>query len=129
MAEVGGEHDLRNLEFVRSYIIYLARMINIEAIDIASMELSDSEAYSQEILDGLYKGFDAKFFIHPWQIKLFNSLPLYSPEEIEWAQKIKKEFINKGGFNEFSPIIIDGKVIERPHLNKAKKILRYYENK
>lgn len=129
MSEVGGDHDLKNLEYVRLHILYLARMINIEAIDIASMELKDKAAYKDEILDGFRKGYDAKFFIHPWQINTFKSISLYSENELVWAKKIKNELVKVGGKNEFNPIVVDGQIIERPHLAKAEKIIKYYETK
>lgn len=129
MAEVGGIHNLQNLEYVRQQILYLARMVNITAIDIASMELIDERKLEQEIQDGLNKGYDAKFFIHPWQISIFNSIPLYTKSELQWAKNVMIELDKVGLVEEFNPIVIDGQIIERPHLLKAKKILNYYESK
>lgn len=129
MAEIGGVHDLKNLEYVRLQILYLARMINIKAIDIASMELKDENLYKNEIIDGFTKGYDGKFFIHPWQINTFKSISLYSKEELNWAKKIKNELVKVGSEREFNPIILDGQIIERPHLAKAEKIIKYYETK
>lgn len=127
MSVIGGEHTLNNLEVVRQQLLYLARMINITAIDIASMDLNDKKAFSAEILNGFKKGYDAKFFIHPWQIKTYRALQLYTEEEYKWAKKILKALAEVGNENEFNPIIIDGDVIERPHLNKAKKINKFYK--
>lgn len=129
MSEVGGVHDLKNLEYVRLQILYLARMIHIKAIDIASMELKNENSFREEIQDGLHKGYDAKFFIHPFQISIFKSLSLYSENEYNWAQKIMNEFSKVESASEFNPIIIDGQIIERPHLAKAKKIIEYYASK
>lgn len=129
MSEVGGLHNLKNLEYVRLRILYLARMINIKAIDIASMELKDENLYKNEIIDGFTKGYDGKFFIHPWQINTFKSISLYSKEELNWAKKIKNELVKVGSEREFNPIILDGQIIERPHLAKAEKIIKYYETK
>ena len=56
MAEIGGLHDLKNLEYARQHILYLARMSKITAIDIASMELNNQSSLEQEILDGVQKG-------------------------------------------------------------------------
>jgi citrate lyase beta subunit len=129
MAEIGGVHDLKNLEYARQHILYLARMSNINAIDIASMELNNRSSLEQEILDGVQKGYDAKFFIHPWQIEVFKSLNIYSPEDYNWAVKVQNAFEKAGSAEEFNPVIIEGQVVERPHLNKAKKIIQYYESK
>ncbi len=129
MAEIGGVHDLKNLEYVRQHILYLARMINIKAIDIASMELVNFSSLKEEILDGLHKGYDAKFFIHPWQMSVFKSISLYSEQEIKWALNVQNELNKVKSEEEFNPIVVDGQVVERPHLNKAKKIIEYYESK
>ena len=129
MAEIGGIHNLNNLEYLRLQILYLARAIKILAIDIACMELNSSRVLEEEILDGLEKGYDAKFFIHPWQISILKSILLYSDEELNWAQKVQKELEKVDNESEFNPIIIDGQIIERPHLAKAKKIIKYYETK
>jgi len=129
MAEVGGIHDLKNLEYVRLQILYLARMINIPAIDIASMKLNDDKAYIDEIMDGFRKGYDAKFFIHPWQISVFKSISLYSEDELNWAKQVKSALKKVGSSEEFNPIVQNGQIIERPHLAKAEKIIKYYEGK
>ena len=129
MAEIGGVHDLKNLEYVRHQILYLSRMIKIKAIDIASMEVANSSVLEDEILDGVHKGYDAKFFIHPWQLSVFKSISLYSDQEIRWALNIQNEFKKVISEEEFNPIIVEGQIVERPHLDKAKKILKYYESK
>lgn len=129
MSEIGGEHTLQNLKYVRLQILYLARMINIDAIDIASMNLNDGEEFKNEIIDGFKKGYDAKFFIHPWQIDVYKSIPLYGKQELEWAQKVLYELQKVNSDAEFNPIVIDGQIIERPHLAKARKIIQYYETK
>jgi citrate lyase beta subunit len=129
MAEIGGIHDLKNLEYARQHILYLARMSKINAIDIASMELHNRSSLEQEILDGVHKGYDAKFFIHPWQIDVFKTLTLYSMQDYNWAVMVLKAFEKAGSAEEFNPVVIEGQVVERPHLNKAKKIIQYYESK
>lgn len=129
MSEVGGLHNLKNLEYVRLQLLYLARMINIKAIDIASMELKKETLLKEEIIDGFNKGYDAKFFIHPWQIRILKSVLLYSEEELSWALKVQEELKKVDSKAEFNPVVIDGQIIERPHLNKVKKIIRYYETK
>lgn len=124
---VGGVHSLRNLEFFRLQVLYLARMIDVSAIDIASMELQDTEYLTNEITDGVYKGFDAKLYIHPKQIEILRSIKLYTAEEQTWAHKVRNAFERVQEEEEFSPVIIDGEVIEKPHLKRAEKILNYFK--
>lgn len=126
MSEVGGVHNLQNLEYVRLQILYLARMIDIIAIDIASMELKNAENFKNEIIDGFEKGYEAKFFIHPWQMKLKNELILYNQEDLDWAIEVKNVLKSVGNKDEFNPIVIKGNIIEKPHILKMQKILDYY---
>lgn len=128
MSIIGGEHSLKNLEFLRLNVLYLARMVNIEAIDIASMEIKDDENFIAEIMDGHKKGYDAKFFIHPNQLAVLKGIQLYSKAEYDWAVKVISAFEQVASFNEFNPIVIDNQIIERPHINKAKKIIKYFEH-
>jgi citrate lyase beta subunit len=128
MSEVGGEHTLLNLEYPRQHILYLARMANIKAIDIASMELNSAKVLENEIKDGFQKGYDAKFFIHPWQLEILNKIRFYSREDYDWAVTIQKELNRAGNSKEFSPIIFEGQIIERPHLERVMKILKFYKN-
>lgn len=129
MAEIGGVHNLENLEYLRQHLLLYARSIDILAIDIASMELKNKTEFKNEILDGVRKGYDAKFYIHPWQLIQLKEIDLYSEDEFNWAKRIKQELNKVMNEKEFSPTVINGQIIERPHLKKVNKILRYYESK
>lgn len=127
MSVVGGIHTLQNIEYIRQHILYLARAFEINAIDIASMELQNQELFEKEIIDGFQKGYDAKFFIHPWQKHVYDSMNFYNEIDYKWALRIQEELENVGNLNEFNPVVINGQIIERPHLNRMKKILKYYK--
>lgn len=129
MAQIGGVHNLKNLEYPRTQLLYWARLLDVIAIDIASMEINNKEHVQAEIIDGFEKGYDAKFYIHPNQMEFFNELELYSIEELNWANEVLNILENTGTVDEFNPIVINGKVIERPHIYKSHKIKRYYERK
>ncbi|MRX64313.1 aldolase/citrate lyase family protein [Maribacter luteus] len=126
MSIIGAKHQLDNLEIIRQNILYLARAWEITAIDIASMELNNETSFKKEIIDGHSKGFDAKFIIHPNQYKILNSFQFYTEEEYLFALKVDKVVSELKNSKEFNPILIDGKIIEQPHLNKIKKILKNY---
>lgn len=127
MAVVGGKHMLANLEFARQQLLYIARAANIEAIDIASMELENAEALEYEIKDGFDKGYDGKFIIHPWQLALLQGIDFYSEKEYQWALKINKLISEAGVLDEFNAIKVGGQVIEKPHWNRVQKILKFYK--
>jgi len=128
MSVVGGTHTLNNLEILRQNILYMARAIDSIAIDIASMELNNLENFGIELIDGFNKGFDAKFLIHPKQFKVFNEHQFYTEAEYLRALKIVSYLKEVNGINEeFNPIVVDGQIIERPHIERALKIVSTYK--
>lgn len=127
MSIIGGVHTLDNINYIRQNILYLARAYGISAIDIASMELKDEVGFKDEIIDGFKKGYDAKFFIHPWQFTVYKGVRFYDEKDYNWALKVNEAFSQSGHDDEFNPVMIDGQVIERPHLNKMKQILKHYK--
>mgnify|MGYP001441727829 CR=1 FL=1 len=124
MSMVGGEHTLKNLEVIRQNILYLAKSCNITSIDIASMDINDEEAFNIEVIDGFNKGYEAKFIIHPKQFNIMNRIQFYSEEEYIQALKIEEELSKLENKKEFAPIVLDGKIIEQAHINRAKNILK-----
>jgi citrate lyase beta subunit len=127
MSIVGGKHTLKNLEVVRQNILYLAKSCNLKSIDIASMEIKDEESFKNEVIDGFNKGYEGKFIIHPRQLYLINSIKFYSEKEYIQALKIEKELSKIKNKKEFNPIVIEGRVIEQPHINRAKQVLKNYK--
>lgn len=127
MATIGGKHTIKNLEFARQRILYVARSNNIQAIDIVSMELKNRTDFMSEVKDGFEKGYDGKFLIHPWQFDILRNADFYTLEEYEWALKIDSLMQGVGSLDEFSAITVEGQVVEKPHWNKVQKIIKYYE--
>lgn len=127
MSVVGGKHTLKNLEIVRQNILYLGKSCDIISIDIASMDVKDEESFKNEVVDGFNKGYDAKFIIHPKQNEIMNNIQFYSEEEYSQALKIKEELSKIKNKKEFNPVVIDGQIIEQPHINRAEKILKKYK--
>lgn len=128
MSSINAKHIHQNLEYYRNFVLLLAKAYNLHALDIASMELEDSEKLKKEIIDGFNKGFDAKLYIHPWQIKVKDEVEFYKLSDLQWANKIYKEYLKANSFEEFEPIIVDGHIIEKPHLKKVFAIIKYFEN-
>jgi citrate lyase beta subunit len=128
MSCINAHHTLVNLEYYRNFVLLWAKAYNVHAFDIASMELKEDEKLKDEIKDGIGKGFDAKFYIHPWQIAMKNEVEMYELSDFEWANKVYKEYIKVKSEEEFEPIIVDGQIIEKPHLTRVFSILKHFEN-
>lgn len=129
ISETGGLYTMTNLEYPRQMILNYARIADISAIDIASMEIDDMENFRDEIFDGFHKGYDGKLLIHPKQLNFFDQIQFYSTHEYDWANKVLSELGAVNGLENFSPVVINGTVVERPHLNRAKKIMNWFEKK
>lgn len=125
--ELGSKYMLKNLEYPRLHILYLANAYNLYSIDVASMNLMDEAKFKNELLDGFEKGYFAKFFIHPWQFKLSKTLSYFNEVDLKWALRLKEEFEKVKDINDFNAVIINGEIIEKIHLKKMNRILNYYK--
>jgi citrate lyase subunit beta / citryl-CoA lyase len=84
------------------------------------MNFRDLDGFARECQEGRRGGFVAKLAIHPAQVPLINSTFTPSPEEIEWARRIVAAFAEQP---ELGVIAIDGKVVDRPHIRMAERLL------
>ncbi len=122
--EMNMQHDLDNLFFARNLLLNVAKANKIEAIDIASMELTDEEKLKAEFISAVRMGFDAKFFIHPRQIELFNRTKFFSDAEISEAIEIKSILKDQTDYTAFK---FKGKIYEKPHLRRIDNIVKWAE--
>jgi citrate lyase beta subunit len=122
-ADTGMKHTLKNIYWARMNILNTGKAMGKEVIDIASMNISDETDFIEECKNGYEMGFDSKFLIHPWQVKIFNSIQYYSDKEIDIALSVKKHIAGIGGIDKFTIARIKGKVIEKAHLKEINKIL------
>lgn len=60
-------------------------------------------------------------------MQVYERINFYTEKEYQWALRIQEELQLVGNQNEFNPVVINGQIIERPHLNRMKKILKYYK--
>ena len=121
---VGMRHNIENVNWARQSLLNYSKAFQKFVIDIASMNIDDKNAFAAECVDGLDKGFDGKFLIHPWQLDLFQQHWKFSDADLQFALKVKEYMKEIGGVENFSVAKIDGKVVELPHLNRIDLILK-----
>jgi citrate lyase beta subunit len=121
--ELDVKEDAKSVEWARLYLLNFAKALNIEAVDIASMNIKDQKAFVNECTDGHSLGFDGKFVIHPNQVSWLSSANFYSDEDIKWAENIIAK--TPSDQNLVSVFVIDGQVIEKPHIARAQKIINF----
>jgi len=97
-----------------------AAAAGVVAIDTIATDINDLDALKAEAIAARQDGFLAKAVIHPKHVDVVNAAFMPTDEEIAWSQKIVKAFDD----NPNSGVVkIDGKMIDKPHLRAAEKIL------
>ncbi len=102
--------------------VLAARVHDIEIIDGIYNDFNDPEGLKREAEQGRDMGFDGKMLIHPSQIGPVNEIFAPSDEEVDFARRIiaifdEPENADKG------VVQIDGKMVERLHLDIARRTL------
>ncbi|APH70253.1 HpcH/HpaI aldolase/citrate lyase family protein [Aquibium oceanicum] len=103
-------------------IVLAARAGGLDALDGVSNDFRDLEAFARECDQGRAMGFDGKTLIHPAQIA--SAEGAFSPSEAELsdAQRIAEAFDQPENAGK-GVIQIDGRMVERLHLEQARRLL------
>jgi citrate lyase subunit beta/citryl-CoA lyase len=104
----------------RDLCLISAASIGVVPIDGVYTDIDNLEGLKAEAVAARQDGFLAKAVIHPKHVDVVNQAFMPSAEEIAWSKRVVAAF-------EQSPdagvVSIDGKMIDRPHLQAAIKIL------
>jgi citrate lyase subunit beta / citryl-CoA lyase len=104
----------------RDLCLISAAAASVVAIDTIATDINDLDALREESIAARQDGFLAKAVIHPKHVDVVNAAFMPTDEEIAWSEKIVKAFND----NPTSGVVkIDGKMIDKPHLRAAEKIL------
>lgn len=106
--------------------VLAARVHDIEIIDGIYNDFNDEAGLRREAEQGRDMGFDGKMLIHPSQIAPVNQIFAPSAEEVAFARRIiaifdEPENLEKG------VVQIDGQMVERLHLDIARRTLALME--
>jgi len=108
-------------EMVRALTLFGAHAAGIAAIDTVFPNIKDMDGLAQYARASARDGFTGMLAIHPTQIETINAAFTPSPSEILWARSVVDAFAD----NPDSGVIEhDGKMIDKPHLDQAKKLLK-----
>src|SRR5882672_6606469 len=95
-------------------------LISAAAAGVVAIDTNDLDALREESIAARQDGFLAKAVIHPKHIDVVNAAFMPTDEEIAWSKRVVKAFND----NPTSGVVkIDGKMIDKPHLRAAEKIL------
>ena len=104
-------------------IVLAARAAGLDALDGVYNNFRDMEGFRAECTEARLMGFDGKTLIHPSQIEPANAAFGVSKQAIADAREIAEAFAmpeNRGK----GVIRINGRMVERLHLEQAEKLLK-----
>ena len=107
-------------KLARSLCLLAASAAEVEPIDTIYTDFRDEAGLAEEAAAAKRSGFTGKMAIHPAQIAVINRAFSASEEELAWARKVVALFADNP---DAGTIALDGKMIDRPHLTLARRLL------
>jgi len=103
---------------VRDLCLITAAAAGVEAVDTVYVNFRDREGLEAETREARRDGFTAKMAIHPDQVAPINAIFTPTGDEIAHARAIIAAFDGAAGVAS-----LDGKMLDKPHLVLAEKVL------
>ncbi len=104
----------------RNAMLVAAAAAGVAALDTPWPDHRDPVGLAREARAAAADGFAGKVCIHPDQIGPVNAAFTPDPDRVAWAERVRDGFAANPGAGVFA---LDGKMIDRPHLRLAERIL------
>jgi citrate lyase subunit beta/citryl-CoA lyase len=104
----------------RAAMLILAGACGVPALDTPFPDPRDPAGFAREAATAAADGFAGKLLIHPAQIEAGQAAFTPSPERLAWARAVAEGFAARPDAGTFA---LDGRMIDRPHLKLAERIL------
>ena len=118
-AELGCAIEWDALLYARSRVVAAAALVGVDVMDTPFMDVSASSKLKDEACAVQRLGFTGKAAIHPSQVPIIQQAFSPAADAVDWARRIVAAYeANDGGV-----LLVDGKLIERPVIASAKRIL------
>jgi citrate lyase subunit beta/citryl-CoA lyase len=108
----------------RSLCVLAASHAGVQAIDTLNVDFRNVESLQADVQRARRQGFSGKLAIHPDQVALINAGFTATPQELQHAQRIVDAFAQAGGAG---AVQLDGKMIDKPHLTQALRLLATHQ--
>lgn len=118
--ETGAYTDVFRL--ARSLTLLTAADAGVDAIDTVFTNYKEEDGLKSECEAAVRDGFSGKMAIHPAQVPVINAAFTPPPGDVERAKTIIQLFEDAGP--DAGVLSLDGKMIDRPHLRQAERIVR-----
>jgi citrate lyase subunit beta/citryl-CoA lyase len=106
--------------YARSMCLLAAAAAGVAAIDTVDIEIRDVAAVERRARDSKRQGFAGKMAIHPAQVAPIHAAFTPAAAEVEWAGRVLAAFSASPGAGAVS---LDGRMLDRPHIRQAERIL------
>jgi len=116
---------LPTYEMVRSFCLLAAAAAEVAAIDTVFTDFKDTDGLRRYAANARRDGFSGMLAIHPSQVDTINKAFVPTDDELQHAARIVDLF---EGNPEAGAIGMDGKMIDRPHLVQARRLLEMARN-
>ena len=116
---------LPTFEMARSLCLLAAAAAEVAAIDTVFTDFKDSEGLRRYASNARRDGFSGMLAIHPAQVEIINAAFEATADELQYAARIVELFEANPGAG---TIGLDGKMIDRPHLIQARRLLEAARN-
>jgi citrate lyase subunit beta/citryl-CoA lyase len=106
----------------RSLCLLAAAAAGVMPIDTIFTNFKDAADLAAECAAARRSGFVAKMAIHPSQVPVINEAFSVSNADLAWARNVVAAFADNP---DAGTVAIDGKMVDRPHLTLARRLLGY----
>jgi citrate lyase subunit beta/citryl-CoA lyase len=115
-----GEFDF-TFQLARSMCLLAASHAQVQAIDTLTVDFRDGDRLKKDVLHARKSGFTGKLAIHPDQVLPIHAGFAPEADEVAHAQRIVDAFAHAGGAG---AVQLDGKMVDKPHLTQALRLLQ-----
>lgn len=116
---------LPQFEMARSLCLFAAAAAEVAAIDTVYTDFRNADGLLRYATNARRDGFSGMLAIHPAQVDVINEAFEPTAEELERAARIIRLFDEAPGEG---TVGLDGKMIDRPHLVQARRLLQQVDN-
>ncbi|WP_188409909.1 HpcH/HpaI aldolase/citrate lyase family protein [Agaricicola taiwanensis] len=107
-------------QMARAFCLFASAAAGVAAVDAVYTDFRDMAGLAAEAKVAAETGFSGKAAIHPAQVEVINRAFTPDAEAIQWAEAVLAAFAGKSASGVAS---LDGKMLDRPHLRLAERLI------
>lgn len=115
--------DGTELFYARCAVLHAARVAGIDAFDVVYSDVNDEEGFIKEVELIRKLGFNGKSLINPRQIELLHNAYAPTEEDVDYAHRVVAA-AEKAEREGLGVVALNGKMIDAPIVNHAKRVLQ-----